>query len=734
MSGSNYSAGCAAKQPKADVPSVDANGGENFLDAGLRAIARGWAIFPCNGKKIPLTLHGFKDATTDEQQIRTRVERYPGALWGYAVSKDTVVLDLDMKHGKNGKLEFEKLQGCKPEEFDAPRVITGTGGIHLYTNSTGRDFKNTADIIALGVDTKTDGGYVIIPSGDGFYRWQNDPDTSQPSAPQWAEVALRNGEEFKSNGAGSSDDFEWPPGFGDDKLNWFCKLVRESQEGHWDETRRKIFKFGRWAGGGAIDVDIALKKLDEAARECKAPPDYPKAVRRAFLNGVKQPEQLPAEGVSLTDFCAYMPQHSYIYMPTREFWPSTSVNARIIPIPVFKDNEPVLDKKGNQVRLNASTWLDQNKPIEQMTWVPGEEIIIRDRLISEGGWIPRNDVSCFNLYRPPNIEPGDATKAGVWLEHVHKVLGDQDAEWIIRWCAQRVQHPEIKINHALVLGSEKHGIGKDAMLEPVKRAIGPWNFGEVNPQQLLGRFNGFLKKVILRINEVRDLGDINRFQFYDHTKLYTASPPDVLRVDEKYTNEHSILNCVGLILTTNYKTTGIYLPAEDRRHYVAWSNAAPEDFSEGYWNKLFGWYNDGGDRHVASFLKEFDLSGFDPKAPPPKTQAFWDIVDANRSPVDSQLADVLDELGNPVAVTLEQIIHKADHKFGDWLEDPKNQRAIPHRFEQCGYVSVRKEGRKDNLWRIRGKRHVIYVMNDLSFREQLEAAESLVEKYQLSWP
>jgi hypothetical protein len=60
-------------------------------------------------------------------------------------------------------------------------------------------------------------------------------------------------------------------------------------------------------------------------------------------------------------------------------------------------------------------------------------------------------------------------------------------------------------------------------------------------------------------------------------------------------------------------------------------------------------------------------------------------------------------------------------KFAEWLEDPKNQRAIPHRFEQCRYVSVRKEGRKDNLWRIRGKRHVIYVFSDLSYREQLEA-------------
>jgi hypothetical protein len=702
----------------------EANGGTDLLDAGLRAIARGWKIFPCDGKKIPLTPHGHKDGTTDEKQIRAWAKQYPGALWGFALPKDIVVVDLDMKHGKNGKREFETLQGCKSEAFVAPHVITGTGGDHLYTDATGRDFKNTADIIALGVDTKSEGGYVIIPSGDGYYRWINSPDTPKPPTPQWAEVALRNANEFKGNGADVSGDYEWPTGFGDEKLNWFCKMVREATEGHWDETRRKVFKFGKWAGGGAIDVKKALKALDKAAKECKAPPDYPKAVRRAFLNGVKQPEQPPSEGVSRDDFCAYMPQHTYIYTPTREFWPAASVNARISPIPLFKDNQPVLDKKGKQVQLNASTWLDQNRPMEQMTWAPGEEMLIYDRLISEGGWIPRDDVSCFNLYRPPALLPGDATKAGAWLDHVYKVFHD-DADWIIKWCAQRVQKPEVKINHALVLGSEQHGIGKDAMLEPVKRAIGPWNFGEVNPQQLLGRFNGFLKKVILRINEARDLGDINRYQFYDHTKLYTASPPDVLRIDEKYTNEHSILNSVGLIMTTNYKTTGIYLPAEDRRHYVAWSNRMPGDFPANYWNRLFGWYNEGGDRHVGSYLRELDLSGFDAKAPPPKTQAFWDIVEANQAPEDAELADVLDDMGNPAVVTVQQVQEKADRKFAEWLGDPKNQRAIPHRFEKCGYISVLNPAKKDNKWIIYGRRKVVYARSELSLKEQIAAARDL---------
>jgi hypothetical protein len=346
--------------------------------------------------------------------------------------------------------------------------------------------------------------------------------------------------------------------------------------GHWDEARRQVFMFGRWVGGGAYNEDEAREALLKAAHQCSAPPDYPTEVVRAFNNGVKEPAGPFIETMPLNDFRAYLPQHQYIYIPTRELWPMASVNSRF----------PSVDRK-----VRASTWLDQNRPVEQMTWAPGEPMLVTDRLIAEGGWINKGGATCFNLYRPPTLEPGDGSKAGPWIEHVRYLFGD-DAEHIIRWCAQRVQHSEIKINHALLLGSESQGIGKDA-LEPVKRAIGPWNFGEVNPQQLLGRFNSFLKRVILRVNEVRDLGDVNRYQFYNHTKAFTASPPDVLRVDEKHLQEYSILNCVGIILTTNYKTTGIYLPPDDRRHFVAWTHLTPQDFSYGYWNRLFKWYDAG---------------------------------------------------------------------------------------------------------------------------------------------
>ena len=47
-------------------------------------------------------------------------------------------------------------------------------------------------------------------------------------------------------------------------------------------------------------------------------------------------------------------------------------------------------------------------------------------------------------------------------------------------------------------------------------------------KQLTGRFNPFLKSVILRVSEARDLGDVDRYAFYETTKTMWAARRDML--------------------------------------------------------------------------------------------------------------------------------------------------------------------------------------------------------------
>jgi hypothetical protein len=425
--------------------------------------------------------------------------------------------------------------------------------------------------------------------------------------------------------------------------------------------------------------------------------------------------------VSLDTFYAFLPRHAYIYVPTGELWPATSVDAR-------------LPKIG---RCKASKWFDQNKAVQQITWSPGEPQIIKNKFLLGGGWKEYGGARCYNLYIPPLVNGGDAAQAKRWIEHAAFVYPDTHSE-IIRFLAFKAQHPEIKINHALVLGGVP-GIGKDTLVEPARRAVGYWNTKTVQPPALLGRFNGFLKSVFLFISEARDLGEINRYQFYEHLKPIVAAPPETIEIDEKNLREYSIPNLVAVVVTTNHKDA-IAVPPDDRRYLVNWSPRVQADFLEQYWRDLWSWYEDGGFDHVAAYLRGLDLSDFNPKSPPPKTTAFWEFVDASRAPENAELADILDALGNPRAVTAASVLNKAEEltpvdkkrdgqplpgTFAHWLTERKNRKQIARRFADCGYVPVQNPDTADRLWRIDEKRQIVFARQELTARDQLAAADRL---------
>ena len=383
---------------------------------------------------------------------------------------------------------------------------------------------------------------------------------------------------------------------------------------------------------------------------------------------------------------------------------------------------------GKVSKIKATQWFDRYKRVEQLTWAPGFPDIIYDRHIVDGGWFDRPGGKCFNLYRLPTIVAGDASKAGPWINHLNWLYAADDARHITTWLAHRTQRPGEKPNHALVMGGAQ-GIGKDLIFAPVREAVGTWNFHDVSPATLMEPFTPFVRSVILRVNEAHDLGDserVNRYVLYERTKIYAAAPPEVLRCHEKHLRPYYVFNVLGLLITTNHKAGGIYLPAEDRRYYVAWSNRIKEEFSDDTRNKLWHWLrHEGGHADVAAYLRTYDISGFDPFAPPPKTSAFKDIVAANIAPEDTELGDALEALGNPDAVTVLDIVTSPHGASLEWLLDRKHRRAIPYRFERCGYVPCHNPKAGDGRWKIggeHGKNLMIYVKVSLTPGQQLAAA------------
>jgi hypothetical protein len=275
-------------------------GGENLLDAGLRYAKRGWKIFPVDGKKKPLTPHGFKDATVDEAVITAWAKRWSGANWALAVGDGQLIIDLDNKRNKPGIYQFERLQGCKPEEFTAPRVRTGSAGVHLYTNPGERDFKNSRSTIAPGIDTRASNvGYALLPSGDGWYRWETSPDTPLPATPAWVDVTLRSDEIKNIHGALTNGrPFIGFSEYGKILLASACEAIEFAPDGQQEHTlNSRSLIIGHYIAGGLLEHDATVEKLiatgmrminyDE--KDKWTTEEVSKKVKRAVRGGMKQP-------------------------------------------------------------------------------------------------------------------------------------------------------------------------------------------------------------------------------------------------------------------------------------------------------------------------------------------------------------------------------------------------------------------------------------------------------------
>ncbi len=176
---------------------------------------------------------------------------------------------------------------------------------------------------------------------------------------------------------------------------------------------------------------------------------------------------------------------------------------------------------------------------------------------------------------------------------------------------------------------------------------------------------------------------------------------------------------------------------------MAWSDLIKEDFTEQYWVDLYAWFRNGGWEHVAAWLHARDLSSFNPKLAPPRTEAFLDMVEANLPTEDADFSKAIDLLSDdsikPEALCVPMIRKAASPSFVNWLDERKNWRAIPHRLESCGYTPVRNPRFKYNRWQYRNheghrKEEAIYSLKILSPRKRESAADALIQDFRRKEP
>jgi len=334
-------------------------------------------------------------------------------------------------------------------------------------------------------------------------------------------------------------------------------------------------------------------------------------------------------------------------------------------------------------RCEPSVCYDENRQAKGahalvgVTYAAGESVLVaRDGLVYGNRWVDAR------------IEPapGDVS---LWLEHLELIVPEAfEREHLLDVMACKLQHPNVKINHAVLLAGG-HGAGKDTLLAPWITAVcgkAHKNKSLVSAKTLESAFNYCAEAEIMIINELRPDEFKDRRALENTLKPIIAAPPEYITVNRKGLHPYDALNRVLVVAFSNFRDA-IALPPDDRRWFVIWTYAT--HLAESKAERLWAWYAHSGYEAVAAHLMSRDVSAFNPAAAPPMTEAKQIMSQQSMSAGESYIYELIQSrkgefalgvIGSPFQALVDRLSGGAPCKI--------TLAALNHALAEAGWFDV----------------------------------------------
>jgi hypothetical protein len=336
--------------------------------------------------------------------------------------------------------------------------------------------------------------------------------------------------------------------------------------------------------------------------------------------------------------------------------------------------------------IEASICFDENrqemgaKALVGVTYAAGEDVIVS------------RDGDLFgNRWRDARPQVGAPVHADIsmWMRHCQALVPEQaELEHIFDVMAFKVQHPEIKVNHA-VLHAGDEGSGKDTFWAPFIWAICGnhlKNRGIMDNNSVNSQWGYQLESEILIINELKEPDASTRRQLANQLKPIIAAPPEMLPINRKGLHPYMMANRLFVLAFSN-DPVPISLASQDRRWFCIWSTAPRMESNQA--KKIWDWYRSGGFQAIAKWLQARDVSKFNPSAPPMWTEFKANLVEHGMSMAESYLVEMLK---NRTGEFSRGVIGSPFHSICDRLagQAPSGvkvpQAALLHALKEAGWV------------------------------------------------
>jgi hypothetical protein len=205
--------------------------------------------------------------------------------------------------------------------------------------------------------------------------------------------------------------------------------------------------------------------------------------------------------------------------------------------------------------------------------------------------------------------------AGDWgliREHIEQVLagGNQEfVDYVIRWIAWAIQHPDAPAEVALVLIGEK-GTGKGTIVRCLERIFRPHAFQVTSREEVIGKFNGHLQDCVLFVADEAYWGGDKRCV----DRLQGMITEATLPIERKGIDLVQAPNCLHVLMLAE---PGWVIPAgRFERRYAALAVSASRRRDRAYFEALHQQIAHGGAEAMFYDLQRMDLDGWHPRNVP----------------------------------------------------------------------------------------------------------------------
>jgi hypothetical protein len=282
-----------------------------------------------------------------------------------------------------------------------------------------------------------------------------------------------------------------------------------------------------------------------------------------------------------------------------------------------------------QTQYATQSILFNNKPTPLGTaWLANPLRRQISKVVMEPGLpesLPNNVV---NSWKGFNYEPikGDVKPFITLLKSLIPDAGEYS--FVEKWFAKLIQEPATKYNVALVLWSPIQGVGKNLLVETIGNLFNERHFSVVGQEVFADAFTDWqANKCLIVCDEV---SSSDKRYIADRVKGWITSTKN--NINCKHEPKFTQPNYIKYVFLSNHPDA-VFFDNTDRRFFAVQTSS--HQLSKEEVKSLINWRNNLGYSALIEYLLSLDTSDFDPSAPAPSSASKLNMVEANKSDLET---------------------------------------------------------------------------------------------------